>query len=216
MTIVNRSTRLIHSDTGDYPLYLADLADRVSDTSFPQTVDSEILFEFGYEVVLDTEVPVNDVVIEGAPELRDGEWYRVWNARVFNTDELAINLAVAKAALKTQAENKRVEAFDKGFPYQFGEQIYHVQIRPTDCQNITALRVIAKEATDGGTPFPVNFRVWENVSVSLTAADMVAVANTAFARVSEGYETTWAIKDQIDAATVIAELPVIPEEIFTL
>lgn len=216
MTTVNRTTRLIESDSGDYPLYLADLASRVNNTSFPQVVDSEILFEFGYEVVLDTEVPVNDVVTEGAPELRDGSWYRVWNARAFNPTELDANLSAAKAALKAQAETKRLTEFEKGFPYQFGETVYHVQIRPTDRQNITALRIIAKEAVDAGAPFPINFRVWENVSVALTATEMVAVANAALYKVSEGYETTWTFKDQVDAATTIAELPVLPTELFTL
>jgi uncharacterized protein (DUF736 family) len=216
MTTVNRTTRLIESDSGDYPLYLADLATRVNNTSFPQVVDSEILFEFGYEVVLDTEVPVNDVVTEGAPELRDGSWYRVWNARSFNETELSANLTAAKAALKAQAEAKRIADFEKGFPHQFGETIYHVQIRPTDRQNITALRIIAKEAVDLGAPFPINFRVYENVSVALTAPEMVAVANAALYKVSEGYEVIWTFKDQVDAATTIAELPVLPTELFTL
>jgi hypothetical protein len=216
MTTVNRTTRLIESDSGDYPLYLADLPSRVPNTSFPQVVDSEILFEFGYEPVLDVEVPVNDVVTEGAPELRDGSWYRVYNARAFNETEVNTNLAAAKAALKTQAEAKRVADFEKGFPYQFGEQIYHVQIRPTDRQNITALRVIAKEAVAAEVPMPINFRVYENVSVTLTAAEMVDVANATFSKVSEGYEVIWTFKDQVDAATTIAELPVLPSELFTL
>lgn len=216
MTTVNRTTRLIHSDSGDYPLYLADLTSRVQNTSFPQVVDSEILFEFGYEVVLDTEVPVNDVVTEGKPELNAGNWYRVWNARAFNEAELAANLAAAKIAMKAQAEAKRIADFDKGFPYQFGENTYHVQIRPTDRQNITALRIVAKEALVAGVPFPVEFRVWENVSVNLTAAEMVAVADMALTKVSEGYSKIWVLKDQIEAATTIAELPVIPGELFTL
>ncbi|MCY1456977.1 hypothetical protein D9M71_742320 [compost metagenome] len=62
----------------------------------------------------------------------------------------------------------------------------------------------------------INFRVYENISVPLTAAEMVSVANQAFAKVSEGYEVIWTFKDQVDAATTIAELPVLPVELFTL
>lgn len=216
MTAVNRTTRLIESDSGDYPLYLADLSSRVPNTSFPQIVDSEILFEFGYEVVLDTEVPVNDVVTEDKPELRDGNWYRVWNARPFSTDELAARLTATKAELKAQAEAKRVAEFEVGFPYLFGNFLYHVQIRPTDRQNITALYMLAKEAVAANVEFPVGFRVYENVSVQLTAAEMVALGAAAFIKVSEGYTVIWTFKDQVDAAATIAELPVLPTELFTL
>jgi hypothetical protein len=215
MTIVNRTTRLICSDTGEYPLYLSDLSTRVTSTIFPSIIESDDLFEFGYEVVLDVPVPTADIVTEGKPELRDGNWYRTYDARSFSEEEVRSNLAVAKADLLAQIEAFRIAQFDKGFPYQFGDNTYHVQIRTTDRQNISSIRVIAKEAIAAGSELPVAFRVYENVTVNLTAEEFVALADTTFLRVTEGYQVAWVLKDQIAQATNLSELPSIPAEMFS-
>ncbi|QBJ02728.1 hypothetical protein MZD04_gp202 [Pseudomonas phage Psa21] len=215
MTIVTRTTRLIESDTGDYPVYLSDLSARVKNTLFPTTIDSVDLFEFGYEPVLDTEIPTGDVVAEVKPTLKDGQWYRTWTSREFTPTELSTNLSDAKNRLMAQAESFRVSQFDKGFPYEFNGEIYHVQIRTTDRQNISSIRVIAKEAIQDNRDLTINFRVYENVTIPLTAVEFVAMADTTFYRVTEGYQVAWTIKDQVNSATTLAELPVIPEELFS-
>jgi len=214
MTLVTKNTRLIESDTGDYPVYLSELASRVKTTIFPSTIDSDELIAYGYEVVYDTTVPTGDVVTEGAPELRDGEWYRTYTARDYTSEEVAVSLASAKSTLETAIEAFRVAQFERGFPYQFAEGLYHVQIRTTDRLNITSIRTVAKEAIAAGQPLPVSFRVYENVNVSLTAEEFVAMADATFQRVTEGYAAGWALKDQVKAATTLAELPTIPDELF--
>jgi hypothetical protein len=215
MTTVNRTTRLICSDTGEYPLYLSDLSTRVTGTIFPSVIDSDDLFDFGYEVVLDVSVPQADIVVEGKPELRDGNWYRTYDARSYSEAEVMANLATAKAGLLAQIESFRIAQFDKGFPYDFSGNTYHVQIRTTDRQNISSIRVIAKEAIEAGKELPVAFRVYENVTVNLTAEEFVTLADTTFLRVTEGYQVAWVLKDQIAQATTLAELPTIPEEMFS-
>ncbi|WDS62241.1 hypothetical protein [Pseudomonas phage D6] len=215
MTLVTKTTRLIESDTGDYPVYLSELSSRVKTTIFPSSIDSDELIAYGYEVVHDVAVPEADVVVEGKPVLTDGEWYRTYVARSFTEDEVASNLAQAKALLEPQIEAFRVAQFEKGFPYQFAEGLYHVQIRTTDRQNISSIRVIAKEAIAESRDMEIKFRVFENVNVTLTAAEFVALADTTFARVTEGYGTAWVLKDQVKAATTLAELPTIPDELFT-
>jgi hypothetical protein len=216
MSTITRNTRLIEVETGTYPLYLPSLSERVPNTQFPSKMEAADLLEWGYEEVLESDVPAGDVVTEGAPEQRNGSWYRVWNVRDYTAGELATNLAVKKAALLAEAETLRIARFDTGFPYQFGENVYHVQIRVSDRQNITALRVIAKEAVEANQPLTFPFRVYENVNVTLTAAEMVDVANAAFKAVSDGYGVIWTFKDTVTAATSLAELPVAPVELFTL
>lgn len=215
MTIVNRNTRLIETASGDYPVFLSDLGVRVFGTVFPATIEAADLLMYGYEVVLDTDIPTNDIILEGKPELREGNWYRTWTERAFTPSEIATNLVTAKAAKLVAIEAFRVAQFEKGFPYKFGEIVYHVQIRTTDRQNISSIRVIAKEAIEAGGELPIGYRVYENETVNLTAAEFVAMADTTFYRVTEGYQVAWALKDQTEAATTLAEIPAIPAELFT-
>lgn len=214
MAKVNQSTRLIESDTGDYPVYLGELSRRVKDTLFPLEIDAETLINFGYEVVNDTPVPEANVVIEGKPVLRDGEWFRTWVARPFSEQELAVNLDAVKTQRYAEFKNFRIEEFNKGFPYQFGDNLYHVQIRPEDCQNISSIRVVAKEAITAEKELEIGFRVYENVTVKLTAAEFVTLADTTFARVTEGYETIWKYVDEITDAKTIGDVPDVPESLF--
>lgn len=217
MTIVTGMTRLIHSETDTYPVYMANISTYAPNSMFGPTVDSDCLIDFGLEVVHDTPIPVGDVVTEGAPELRGSEWYQTWVVRSFNPGESSSKLAEKKEVLKAQAEQLRVTAFAKGFPYRFADDsVYHVQVRASDRGNISDLRTIAKEmiAADQEMTFP--FRVFENVSITLTPQEMVALADKTFQQVLAGYNVSWAYKDAIEMATTMEELPAPPGEFFTL
>jgi len=217
MSTVTRTTRLIHSDSGAYPIYLADMAKYQPNTCFGPTVESDLLFELGFEVVHDTAAPTGDVVTEGAPELREGEWYQTWVVRSFNEVEAAGQLQDRKTMLAAQAESLRIAAFAKGFPYQFdGGNVYHVQVRASDRGNISDLRTIAKEMIAAGVEMTFPFRVFENVSISLTAPEMVALADKTFQQVVAGYNVSWAYKDAIANAETMEELPAAPADYFTL
>lgn len=217
MTIVTRLTRLIHSESAAYPVYLSNIATYAPNTMFGPTVDSDHLIDFGLEVVHDTAAPAGDVVIEGQPELIAGEWYQTWIARPFNEGETTTKLAEKKEVLKAQAEQLRLAAFAKGFPYRFADDnVYHVQVRASDRGNISDLRTIAKEVIAGGGEMTFPFRVWENISISLTAPQMVALADKTFEQVLAGYNVSWTYKDDIEAATTLEALPAVPGEYFTL
>jgi hypothetical protein len=212
MTTVTRQTRLIHSESGTYPLFLTDLSAFAPNTSFGPTSTAEILIEFGLEVVTEVSPPVNDVVTEGPPEEVNGEWRQTWISRTFSEVEMAEKLATAKALLQTQAETMRIAMFDRGFPHTFGENVYHVQIRNADRANLTGLRIIAKEMVEANVEQTFSFRVYENVVVDISAAEMVEVANAAFTAANLGYKKTWDVKDAARDATTIEELPTLPTE----
>lgn len=216
MTTVNSNTRLIESDTGTYPLFLNDLRVRHPNTPFPITFDCDLLIEFGYEPVLDSPMPIGDVINEGTPELRDGAWYRTWVVRDYSPEEELVQLNQAKAIHLASIEAFRAQGFERGFPYQVGEVVYHIQVRGVDRGNIGDLRIIAKEAIAEDQPFSVAYRTYENVTITLSAQEMVALANTTLAQVQAGYQLTWDLKDQTAAAQTVEELPSIPSELFTL
>lgn len=217
MTIVNRMTRLIASDEGTYPVFLADMATYAPNSMFGPTVDSDLLIEFGIEVVNVTEIPTGDVVVEGPPEYRDGEWYQTWIVRSFNEGETSSKLTEKKEILKAQAEQLRITAFAKGFPYRFADDsVYHVQVRASDRGNISDLRTIAKEMIAAEQVMTFPFRVFENISITLTPQEMVALADKTFQQVLAGYNVSWTYKDAIETATTMEELPAPPGEFFTL
>lgn len=213
MTTVNRQTRLIHAESGTYPLFLGDLSAYAPNTAFGPTTDAETLIEFGLEVVKEVPMPINDVVSEGTPEEVDGEWQQTWISRTFSEVEMADKLATAKAVLQSQAETMRITQFDRGFPHTFGENVYHVQIRNADRSNLLGLRTVAKEVVQAGGEMEFSFRVYENVVVNITAAEMVAVADAAFVAANVGYQKTWAVKDGADVATTLEELPPLANEV---
>lgn len=216
MSIVDRNTRLIESDTMTYPLFISDLPRFAPHTCFGPTIDSDLLIDFGLEVVNSVSVPEGDVVTEGVPELREGEWYQTWVARSFSEVEVETKLMERKATLQEGAEQLRVNAFANGFPYQFGENVYHVQVRTGDRGNISDLRTIAKEVIAANGEMTFEFRVLENVEVELTAQEMVALADKTFLQVVAGYKVIWAYKKAIDLATTMEELPPQPTVFFTL
>lgn len=212
MTTVTRQTRLIHPESGAYPIFLGDLSEYAPNTAFGPTTDAETLIEFGLEIVKEVAAPVNDVVTEGAPEEVDGEWRQTWISRTFSEVEMAEKLANAKSLLQTQAENLRIAQFDRGFPHTFGENVYHVQIRNTDRSNLLGLRTVAKEVVQAGGEMNFSFRVYENAVVNISAPEMVAIADAAFVAANVGYQKTWAVKDGARDATTIEELPPLASE----
>jgi len=218
MTTVTRQTRLIHVESGTYPLFMDNLAKYAPYTAFGPTTDAETLLGFGIRVVEERPAPVNDVVSEGTPEEINGVWTQTWISRTYGEVELAEQLATAKASLQAQAETMRITQFDRGFPHTFGENVYHVQIRNADRSNLLGLRTVAKEVVEAGGEMNFSFRVYENVVVNITATEMVAVADAAFVAANEGYRKTWAVKDGARDALTMEDLPTLPteEEFFTV
>lgn len=220
MTTITRETRLIHAESGDYPLFLVDLPGRLQASLSTVSIDSEALEGFGIFPVAEVPRPtVGDVIVEGDPVQLEGVWTRNWIVRNYTQDEKDSILEGKKAELLVAIEALRVAQFKIGFPHLFGDNgdLYHVQVRDTDRVNILSYRTLAKEAiAENNAEFFVEFRVYENISVHLDAQAMVDMANASAAQVLAGYKTIWELKLQAQTATTVEELPSLPESIFSL
>lgn len=211
---VNKNTRFIEVDTLQYPVFLSTITAKYNDRSFaeePLLVDIQGL---GYEKVEDSVVPSGDVVTEGQPVLRsDGKWYRGWVTRPYNPQEYQSNLDTLKKAAYDQATTIRDRDFYVGMPYTFNGVEYHIQIRPAEdrpnliTQNMSAQGLVGgPKASDAQLPF----RTYENITLMLTPDQMIDMTTRALDAGVGIYARSWAVKDQIDAATTPEEIPQIP------
>jgi len=221
MSLVTRDTRLIFAETEEYPLFLEDFRARTK-AVIGATIDSEALVDFGYfpvdEVLKPTE---GDVITEGKPvfDEQTGKWQRTWDVRDHTPEEAAAVLQQAKDTVLYDIAQFRLAQFRIGFPHLFngGADTYHVQVRDSDRVNILARYTKAKEALEANdTEKRFEFRVYENVSVFMTAQEMVDMGDASDAQVEAGYRKIWALKIQTENATTLAEIPTLPESLFTL
>lgn len=208
---VTNQTLLIEVATRAYPVALYTIFQKFNDRSFalnPPRVDIENL---GYAVVVPTAMPEGDVVTEGAPTETDGVWHQTWVVRAFNDAELAEQLTYAKITANDSVMAIRNDDFQLGLTYTAsGDKTFNVQLRVEDRVNLLGMYVIGKEMVAGGVEELQEFRSFENETVLLTPQETVDVAMAALAAVKSIYKTTWTLKDQIDAATVVADIPAIP------
>lgn len=221
MTMVTNTTRLFNPDKPEeYPVYLYQLNTKIENALIPEKIDSEALVSFNYFPVTVTPRPAGDIVEEGPPVFEDGEWKTTYVVREHTSEENESILKQAKDAALVNIEQLRVAQFRIGFPHLFGADgdIYHVQVRDADRTNILSYRVMAKEAITEGRAetFSVEFRVYENVSVQLTAQEMVEMADASVQHVLSGYQEIWALKEQTLTATRVEDIPQLPATIFTL
>lgn len=218
MTTVTRNTRLINTETQEYPVFLQELKDKIPNACISDvSIAAEALVDFNYVPVKEVEPPAGDVVSEGPPILEDGVYRRNWIVREHTPDEYAALLQQAKDTQLVVIENLRIAQFKIGFPFLAPDgEIYHVQVRDTDRVNILAYRTLSKEAIADGRDYVVNFLVYENVPVTLHATEMVEMADESVTQVEKGYQVIWTLKAQTRAATTIEEIPVVPESIFSL
>ena len=147
--------------------------------------------------------------------IRAGEPYRLidfGNGIEFLTPQEieAEALAIAKIEKRRQIDRARKAAEAQGFTYTFPDSTSGtVQIRHTDDKaNITGL-VIGAQANPAGT---FTFRDGEDVSHAMTAAEVIVMGNAVQAFITGNYVTTWALKDQVEAATTVAQVEAISWE----
>jgi ABC-type proline/glycine betaine transport system ATPase subunit len=191
------------------------MAKYAPNTAFGPTSDSETLYEFGIELVKETPAPAGDVVTEGEPENILGIWTQTWVSRSYSEVEAANKLEERKTIMRTQAESLRIAALGKGFPYKFAnDQVLHVQVRSSDRGNISDYRTIAKEVIAGGGTMDFPFRVYENITVVMTAQQVVDMADRTFVQVQQSYAVSWDYKAAIDAALTFEDLPEEPTNFF--
>lgn len=216
---VTNNTLLIEVATGLYPVSLNMIFEkfRPQNMSFslnPPRVDIEGL---GYAVVTPTVRPDGDVVTEAPPVLKDGVYHQAWNARPYNEDELSVHLSNAKIGAKERVMVVRDDDFEIGMTHTVGDKTFNVQLRVEDRVNILARYVIGKDMIAAGLfEQTVEFRTYENESVILTQQQMVEMGLAALDAVDSIYKTTWKLKDQIDNATTLGDIPEIPPTFITV
>lgn len=85
-----------------------------------------------------------------------------------------------------------------------------VQTRPSDEPNLIGLAVEARDLRAGGETNPVMMlRVQSNANHQLTPQQMIDITNAASAFKKQQLAHSWALKDQIDAATTPEDLDLI-------
>lgn len=216
MTTVTNSTRLIHEVSGDYPVYLSQLSKRIENAIIPEFIDSAALEEFGYFPVAEVQSPVGEVIEEAAPKKVGGVWTQVWTTRKHTPEEAGVVLAQLKENKLVEITNFQEAQRAIGFPYTVRGESYHVQIRDNDDIGIiSTLRNQAKEAIVEEKEVTFKFRTYENVTLELTAEEMVALGDTMIEQVQVGNSTIWELKDLVAAAETAAQLPALPETIFS-
>lgn len=215
MSLVTNSTLLIHVESEEYPISLAQLRRRHPNISLPLNPTEEQVAALGYAVVQNVERPSGDVVTEGVPVVIEGVYTQQWEVRPFNQEELANQLEIRKQGLRERINQLREENFDHGFRYVFpdGEE-QGFQLRTEDRVNLVGPHMEAKAYIDAGIPEATfDFRTYENKTKELTAPQVIEFTEAAMQYVKNVYAASWSLKDLIDAAQSVEELPVIPDKL---
>ncbi|MNF88276.1 hypothetical protein D3C81_331330 [compost metagenome] len=208
---INASTAMLKLATGEYPVYFQRVRQDFPEVSFPENPTEDCLGDYGFAVVYPTVRPTGDVVTEGTPTLIDGVYNQAWSVREFTPAELDVRLVELKRTMADQVLVLREKDLASGFIYQKDEvTLFGVQLRPEDRMNLLILKghaqfLLAANATDTTV-----FRSTENVGYPLTPAELLAMCDAALVAGMSIYAVSWVLKDQIEAATTLAELPTIP------
>lgn len=211
MTTINNSTQFIHIESKEYPIYLNQIRRRHPEVSIATNPREESLAALGYAVVHDSPRPTGDVVEQGDPVEVNGRYEKGWTVREFTQAEAANRLEQARTAHLEAISQYEASYLERGFPYEFGENTYHIQLRDGDIGRITGFRVKADELIALGITDPVmEFRVYENVVVKLTPAEASAMADAAFTGYTAFLRSIWDLKDLTRLAEREEEFPEIP------
>lgn len=209
---ITASTQFIAIATGEYPLGLTQIRQRHLNISFGTSADEVFFKALGYGVVVPSEKPTGDVVVEATPLLEDGKYVQQWTARAFNQEELNTQLAARRANIEADVDALLVRTLEKGAAFDFGELgTLHVQMRTEDRINITGLKQAAEYAISKGMADNVfRIRTYENVVVEVMAEDLLNMAWAYLDAFSAFMEKVWKIKDDAKVAESLEELPVVP------
>lgn len=209
---VGINTLFIDLATNQYPVSLYMIIEKFKsqNMSFSMTPPRVDIENLGYGIVMPVQRPEGDVVTEGIPELVDGQWEQTWVVRAYNETELAAQLEYAKITANDNIMAVRNADFQVGMKHTVDDKSFSVQLRTEDQINLLAMYTIGKEMVAAGSEQLEAFRSYENETIMLTPQQTVDMAMAALAAVKAIYKTTWTLKDQVDAAATVADIPVIP------
>jgi hypothetical protein len=209
---INVTTLLIEVATLAYPinLYMVIEKFKSQNMSFSMTPPRVDIEGLGYAVVTPVQRPEGNVVTEGQPELVDGEWKQTWVVREYNESELAAQLEYAKITANDNIMAVRNADFEVGMKHTVGDKTFNVQLRIEDRINLIGMYTIGKEMVSAGSEQLEPFRSYQNETIMLTPQQTVDMALSALAAVKAISQSTWDLKDLVDAATKVADIPEIP------
>lgn len=216
---INPSTPLVKignvEQDNQYPVYLRQVREENNQISFPDNPELSTIRELGYDIVVETDQPEGDVVVEGMPVLdQAGKWVQTWTVRAHTPEENATALSAAKAAARSQIDVLLAVALDKGFPFTFETGVGHVQLRTIDRTNILGASMNAdRRAAAGETGAVCPFRTYENITHMCTPAQMHQLSNEAYEAYLGFLQMRWELKDAVELAEDLSEMPVLPEEL---
>lgn len=205
-----QSTLLIEVESGQYPVSLSAVFNKFSNCSFPSEPLLYDLNTLGYAVVEDTPRPEGDVVSEGKPVLEDGVWKRVWEVREWNDQEQSDFLSRKKLQANQKIEQVRQDDFEMGVEFSFQDTTFHAQLRDGDRINLLYLNGAAQARLAAGSTETEPFRSYENVSYELPPQELLDLTLGALAGFSTILRGSWLIKDAVDTAKTVADIPEIP------
>lgn len=122
------SDLLIEVETGTYPVTLEYIRGKFNDRSFARYPYLDDLKSIGYDIVKQTGKPEGDVVTEAPPKLIDDVYYRQWEVRAYNEDELKDNLLEAKNKATAQLEDLLSSELAKGCIVTLEEHVFTVPL----------------------------------------------------------------------------------------
>jgi hypothetical protein len=214
--IITPADCLIRLADNQYPVTIAQMRQENPQCLFGESIEEEDALTLGYAVVHQVARPMADVVTELAPQEQDGRWQQVWLGRSFTDKEVADRVMDQKVLFITDLEARRDAELAVGFPYTHQGQEVHIQLRLVDRVNLIALKGEADYYVQQGmADQPMEFRPFENVSLRMTATEMVAMANAALSSMKGLYAKVWGLKDQVTEATTPADFPEIPDSFFS-
>lgn len=208
------SHRLIHIESGDYPLTMDDIRRRENISTGPEPL-LYLIQSYGYDIVYPVDRPVGDVVTEGKPALVDGYWMQQWDVRTYTTDEYAQELNQRKITRRSEFEEFFKNELYNGFPYTFNNKTIHVQLRDVDRTNLGSILQRANNLKADGIVDPViPYRPMENTTEWMTPDEAITLSKAALDQGESVYINRWVFVDAIDAATTFEQIPTLPITLF--
>lgn len=170
-------------------------------TSLPRRLSDTLLRDHGYVELHPTPRPSGDVVTQGQPEQRDGQWYQTWEVRDFTQEEQAERFEQAKARQRDRINSARDATLADGLPYTMPDGTDDViQMQADDRQNLMGLAIDARDLVAAGETGAVQeFRAKSNTRYSLTPAQMIDLTNAALEHYKGVMAQSWDRKDAIEA-----------------
>lgn len=213
---IDQYTKLVKIDEdhskNQYPVFLRNVREDNPDWSFNEKPDLELVNSLGYAVVHETTRPEGQFVQEGIPVFQNGTWLQTWVTRDFSPEEEAAELARLKQAMLSNITILLSSSLEKGFLFDFGTGSGHVQLRTIDRTNISGAGMKADRLIAQGVETAVCvFRTYENQTFRCTPQVMHDLSDQAYDAYLEFMTIGWTLKDAVDSATQISELPTLPE-----